>query len=168
MEESQKKSLLRRLINLTEEEKINVIKEKQRLFSLQINDDNEKRMVKTLKLNNQSQYDYACLLMAIDCYRPARTNQYIARVRKSKIKAEAEKTKANRDNIYLKIRALYSEITTYLESDMSWTEIALYLKKHHRTMFQKSRNLTASYVRRSYYKAREYYNKEIVNDFNNQ
>ena len=167
MEESQKKSLLRKLINLTDEEKINVIREKQKLFSPKLNDDDDKRMIKQLKLNNQSQYDYACLLMAIDYYRPAKTNQYIARVRKSKIKAETEKIKNNRNKIYLKIRALYSEINNYLESNMTWTEIADTLKKHHRTMFAKSKNLTASYVRRSYYNAREYYNKEIVNDFNN-
>ena len=110
-------------------------------------------LLKKYKHGNPQEYDYYCLLLAIEDY------QDIARRKRIDgdplVLALMEGRRNNqiqrcrRQTTIDRIRALYPEIRDLLAKGLTWPEILKYLKRHHRKMFAASK-LSASWLRRSY------------------
>lgn len=110
-------------------------------------------MLKKYKHANLQEYDYLCLLLAIEDYQDIARRK---RIDGDPLILEIMEGRRNnqirrcrRQTTIDRIRALYPEIRDLLARNMTWPEILKYLKRHHRKMFASSK-LSASWLRRCY------------------
>lgn len=110
-------------------------------------------MLKQYKHANLQEYDYLCLLMAIEDYQDIARRK---RIDGDPLILEIMEGRRNnqirrcrRQTTIDRIRALYPEIRDLLVKGLTWPEILKYLRRHHRKMFASSK-LSASWLRRCY------------------
>lgn len=110
-------------------------------------------LLKKYKHANLQEYDYLCLLLAIEDYQDVARRK---RIDGDPLILEIMEGRRNnqirrcrRQTTLDRVRALYPEIRDLLAKNLTWPEILKYLKRHHRKMFAASK-LSASWLRRSY------------------
>ena len=110
-------------------------------------------MLKQYKHANLQEYDYICLLLAIEDYQDIARRK---RIDGDPLILEIMEGRRNnqirrcrRQTTLDRVRALYPEIRDLLAKGLTWPEVLKYLKRHHRKMFAQSK-LSASWLRRSY------------------
>lgn len=110
-------------------------------------------MLKKYKYAHLQEYDYLCLLLAIEDYQDVARRKRIDGDPLVLALMEGRRNnqirRCRRQTTLDRIRALYPEIRDLLTKGLTWPEILKYLKRHHRKMFASSK-LSASWLRRCY------------------
>lgn len=120
--------------------------------------DTEKSFLKSERKKNPVQLDYDFLILAIadykrDLRRNGKSAEIIAEVKEQARRSRIEKLR--KDTFIIRLRGIFSEVTHLREIEkLSWTQIAIYLRRAHRKYFG-NKAISPDYLRRAYNKLRQ-------------
>lgn len=135
------KTQIKELSNLTVEETLFIIRNKQAIFSGKYTFAPLVDLMKEHKFTNPPLWDFLCLVVSIDFFKGYNIH----------IKSHRKKRVTKTRNLDYRVNMCYAEIKILRQKNTPWKDIIKFLRKHHRALF-KDYALTVSYLRRVYIK----------------